>query len=653
MKNIRFDFICAREVPFYAHLCNQYLHDETLKITIGCDAQHPFGTLRYFIEAQGEQAQLEQLADAIAADFLLSAWLIDSGIKAIDTPQGSKALLHTPALPPPLASHPAVNSSVAGVPFCQQCYPLIGDNQAAKFGQLDLACPCCHGELLLTPAQKALTLTDLNAMAAQLLSQGRLDLAAEGISLSLSAFPQGEQYQRPQLLICDPNRLSDHFSLKERQIFALSSIEKPLISAAPMTNHRHLNAPLYDIGFAYSRVVLVLAELLRQKGVNWVYLQGEHNRTRLAWVAGAWAECTTQAVSPAPRQYRCDNEPLRDAVDFGGFHASWQQPKGARQAQGVITLVPTLRSRSHHRQQPADSLDPDSLEPSTRGQDNSTLALEPSMGYRHAECALLSAMLSANAGTMLKAQQNRKLAKNSAVIYLSQQHPSQIVTCDAKGETALFFALPPLPDNGYAIFHQLDSSPQRAVAQKFKQLFPDDYLKLLSLQLQGRRDNLQSLWAIAAILIGLNKDSTTQSPESLSDALMAAAMAYQGSNAPRIDYPLTKGEAYRSVNWCKTLGTVLSFRIAGNEDPHQLAFAMHDSLADYLANWLEHLDLNIGIQHIALAGNAWSNDTLAQRVNLRLGKNFPLVVNRHLELDGANLAVGALFAKGRDWDRQD
>ncbi|MGL4835657.1 MAG: NiFe hydrogenase, partial [Shewanella sp.] len=79
MKNIRFDFICAREVPFYAHLCNQYLHDETLKITIGCDAQHPFGTLRYFIEAQGEQAQLEQLADAIAADFLLSAWLIDSG----------------------------------------------------------------------------------------------------------------------------------------------------------------------------------------------------------------------------------------------------------------------------------------------------------------------------------------------------------------------------------------------------------------------------------------------------------------------------------------------------------------------------------------------------------------------------------------------
>ncbi|MGL5393529.1 MAG: hypothetical protein ACRDA8_19495, partial [Shewanella sp.] len=342
----------------------------------------------------------------------------------------------------------------------------------------------------------------------------------------------------------------------------------------------------------------------------------------------------------------------------------------------------------------------DDAKPDANSNVNTTAALECNLSHRHSLCALLSAMLSppltaplnadagalgaaAHTGSHIRAQakvlRSQKLGKNAAVIYLHQQrpsqlplnpaqlnqaqlnqaphpsqhlnqHPSQIVTCDAKGESALFFALPQLPSNGYEIFHQLDSSPQREVAQKFKRLFPEDYGKLLSLTLPGRRDDLDSLWAIAAILIGLNKDSATQSAYCLSDALMAAAMAYQGSNAPRIDYPLTKGEAYRSLNWCKTLGTVLSFRIAGNEDPSQLAFAMHDSLADYLANWLEHLDLNLGIQQIALAGNGWSNDTLAQRVSLRLGKNFPLVVNRHLALDGDNLAVGALYAKGRRWE---
>ena len=92
---------------------------------------------------------------------------------------------------------------------------------------------------------------------------------------------------------------------------------------------------------------------------------------------------------------------------------------------------------------------------------------------------------------------------------------------------------------------------------------------------------------------------------------------------------------------------MLSFRIAGNGDPSQLAFAMQDSLADYFANWLEHIDLNIGLQQIALAGDELTNETLCKRISLRIGKNFPLVINRSLDLDGDNLAVGALYAKQR------
>jgi hydrogenase maturation factor HypF (carbamoyltransferase family) len=79
---------------------------------------------------------------------------------------------------------------------------------------------------------------------------------------------------------------------------------------------------------------------------------------------------------------------------------------------------------------------------------------------------------------------------------------------------------------------------------------------------------------------------------------------------------------------------------------------MQDSLADYLANWLEHIDLNIGVHNIALAGNDLANETLCRRISLRLGKNFPLVVNRSLDLDGDNLAVGALYVKQRKLNEQ-
>ena len=80
---------------------------------------------------------------------------------------------------------------------------------------------------------------------------------------------------------------------------------------------------------------------------------------------------------------------------------------------------------------------------------------------------------------------------------------------------------------------------------------------------------------------------------------------------------------------------------------------MQDSLADYLSNWIEHIDLNIGVHNIALAGNELINETLCKRISLRLGKNFPLVINRSLDLDGDNLAVGALYVKQRQLNAHD
>ncbi|QYJ99296.1 NiFe hydrogenase [Shewanella alkalitolerans] len=593
MKTIKFEFTCSRQVPLYAHLCNRYLNYGELNIHVGYQGG------AYFIEAEGKQSELEGLADDIAQDFLISVWLTDSRIALIDAPTGSKA---------PLATQPLVQE------FCQQCAPHFGDNQAPEFGQLDLACDCCHGERRIHQDYRGLTAGDIQAMYQRLMTQGELELAG-GIRLSLSPVDNSpdenssnKYSQRPRLLICNPNTLNAQFHLSDPQVLALSSIEKPLICVRPIKDHPKLAQPLYDLCFAYNRLLVILTEHLRQHGTDWVYLIDPAQGEALAYIDGQWAEIHTNA--PSCLRIDSPKQPLHDTVLLAGkdtyYYASHSDKQG-----GHYLLEQGCDVKSRHG----------AMTPAILGDDD--LAL----------CALHSVNL------------EHGLDKNSAIIYLSRDHGGQIYTLDGKCEAERFFALPELPENGYEIYHQLEQSPQRKVLEKFKQRYPEDYLRLLDLKLPNERHSLSALWAVGAVILGL--ESRSLSVGDLNDALMAAAMAHRGSNSPRIDYPLTRGEAYRSLNWCKTLGSLISFRLADDRDSQKLAFGMHDSFADYLANWIEHLDLNLGVKSVALAGSEWVNPLLCQRVALRVGKNFPLKHNQLLEIDGNNHAIGALLLKKR------
>lgn len=582
MKIIRFEFTCSRPVPLYAHLCNQYLNYAELTIKVG------YQKGCYFIEAEGKQPQLETLADAIAHDFLISVWLTDSRIALIDSPSGS--------------SHPLKGGAITQE-FCQQCTPQFGDNQSPQFGDLGLVCDCCHGERSINPHYQGLTGADIAALSTELLTHGALTLTGDlPVTLSLNPLSAAG---RPTLLVCNPNTLNAQFHLTDRQVLALSSIEKPLITARAIDNHPKLDAPLYDLCFAYNRLLVILTEHLRRHGVDWLYIDDPRHSEPLAFIDGAWVDIDCSAQAPVT--LNLSTPALHDDVLLrNGAQAYYAR---------------------HDKQQYRVERVTGSLTPQ---QQAALISLTP-QEYG------LSALHSVNL--------EHGVDKHSAIIYFSQQHGGQIQTLDAKRHNELFFALPSLPDTGYDIYHQLEQSPQRKVLEKFKQQFPDDYLRLLDLKLSAPRDNLTSLWAIGAILLGL--PSRSMQVDDLCDALMAAAQAHRGANSPRIDYPLTRGEAHRSLNWCKTLGTVMSFRLADDRDTRKLAFGMHDSLADYLANWIEHLDQNIGIRSVALAGSEWRNPLLCQRVVLRVGKNFPIKCNQQLAIDGNNHAIGALLLKKR------
>ncbi|PKH98621.1 hypothetical protein CXF78_17825 [Shewanella sp. 11B5] len=261
-------------------------------------------------------------------------------------------------------------------------------------------------------------------------------------------------------------------------------------------------------------------------------------------------------------------------------------------------------------------------------------------------CALNAAVLRCDPN---KNHHKAQFVKHAAVLYFSQQNACQIVTLDSQSNPELFFQLPTLPTSGYEICHSLSESPQKSLLDKFKQLFPAEYNQLLDLHIQADDGALSQLMAVATLIIGAYPVETAQrvTVTELADKFIALAMSHHGNNAPRIDFPLTKGAAHRSLNWCKTLGTLMSFKLAGETNLAKLAFAFHDSFADYLSHWVEHLDQNIGVKQLVIAGSEFANPVLTERVQLRIGKNFPLVVNPLLDLDGVNIAIGGLYLKQR------
>ena len=522
MKTIRFTFTCTRPVPFYTRLCNHYLEQfgESLNLAIACKDDS------YILEASGTQTELEQLADSISKDFLLSCWLTDASIQEVlsDTEHYGE---NTP-----------LTEETINTPFCHQCIDSFSNLESEEFGNLSLTCTCCHGE----KQAEAFTLADIQQLAETLQSEGELSLTGS-LTLRLKPF---EGINRQSALICAPEKTQAFFQVSPVQLQALSSLEKPLLTVAREDT-------LWNIGFANTRLLTVLCKLLSQAGVDWVYMQNS-THPQLLRLKSRWLERGQQPYFPTS-----------DTIN--------------NQTAGSFALLGSTLNLS----------------------DNS----------------------------------------NTAVLYLSQQFNSQVVALDSNKRPSLFLEFPALPAIGREVVEQLHASPQKVVLEKFQQSFPEEYARLLTLEFPAPTSNLETLWAYSAVLAGLADQTTrSRSKSFLADRLQAAAWDNRNQNAPRIDYETRKVDNHWSYDWKQTLGSLLSFRLAG-APVEKLAYGLMDSLADAISVWIEHLDKQVGTPTVALAGNAFANELLGQRVCLRLEKNFTLHVNSQQAIDGSLLDAGA------------
>ncbi|KJF79586.1 hypothetical protein C0W92_14180 [Photobacterium angustum] len=578
MKLVQFSFKCSRQVPFYAQLCNDYLANEPYEITIG------FVKNRYLIEAVGEQAQLEALAEKIAHDFLLSIWLVESKVEEIIHREGSVV--------------PLINTQ-HHLPFCQHCEPLLGDNQSPRFGELALPCACCHGEQRL---HQAISINQVKVWANDILTTGNVlfTLTTEQgkhqvFQLSTTPVLTSSQ-ERPQILICNPNNVPLHFFTPSEHVLALSSLEKPRVTVQPRAQHRQLQAPLYDLCFSYNRVLTVLTEILRQQGVDFVFIDTNHWQPLITWIEKGWSQVDSDPELDLPVSIKA-LEPLHDQACINGLNAYWHKRR-----------IHFDYKSNHPNDVPSHALP---------------------------ICALHGGNIESGNG------------RNTAVIYFGRYAAGEIVCQDKFTRTDSFLVLPSLPQTGHEIIRLMATGEQAAILAKFKESLPYSYQALSQINLADSHNQLSGLFAVAATILGLST-SSTNSIQYLNDALIAKALQNSGQKGHRVDYSLDMVDGKRTIEWAKTLGSLMSFCLVVNESElDKLAFGIMDSLADYIANWLERIDETTGLNAVVLAGSDFANEVLTERLSLRVGKNFTITVNRQLELDGSNLSAGALYLKMR------
>ncbi|GLP95611.1 hypothetical protein [Paraferrimonas sedimenticola] len=401
-----------------------------------------------------------------------------------------------------------------------------------------------------------------------------------------------------RLLFCRLEAINHAFAVSNQAIERLSSLEKPALIASVnpgFAAHNQLPRSLYQCQFADDLVTLKLSQLLANKGVAFVGV-ATVSGLEPSLIGSFGEHPIALRHRQASAQISVSTEPLHEHASVKDFQAHW--------AKGRVSL-------SH---QPA----------------------HPSAGPSwHAACALHAAQVIQ--------EDNHRLG----ALYLSCSGLSGLLYQDSQQNYQWLVQLAsPVPTPAQLIqsMQQQGNSAERLVRQLQSKL-PEQLARWQVLSHSFNLSSFSAFLASASWCLGFSESADSSIAK---DALIARALRYNASNAPRIDYPLSRNhEGVLQINWHKSLQACLSYRLADPDQLDKVAFGIIDSFADFVANWLEQLDADEGVDAIALAGDEFENPVLLDRIRLRVGHNQTLLLPQELGFDGANIALGALYLRRR------
>ncbi|WP_028110918.1 hypothetical protein [Ferrimonas futtsuensis] len=478
---------------------------------------------------------------------------------------------------------------------------LEGDEHALAHGPVhNPYCGYCRDHLQTchhcgSEAQPSLDSDQLQQAVDTFLAKGQCTLATGS---GLRRFRRLGNIQPKQLMFCRAEALNTALHLSNQGVRLLSSLEKPMLQLLPKAEFAKANTLAhitYLCHLADDRISLRLAQKLADAGVELVAVEEVEPAPKLVLT---FLEEKPLALShrTQPGDIACPEAPLWDDAVIGGYRAEVND--------GKLLLSEDGRQNINDRWAAA--------------------------------CAHHGATLFAPRGS------------TTATLYLSGNRPSGLIHQDDQGEYQWLVKLPEkwiAPNQILNAIAESAETGERLVA-RFRELHPERAATLDAMSDTPISGNLSSVMALIAWLL--------QVAEPGDDRLTAArkftalALGHDGKNSPRIDFKLKRDDdEVLTVQPHKALQAALSYAMADENSIQATCYGLVDSFADFVANWVEQLDADVGIDQLALAGDEFASPALMDRIHRRLGNNFHLMWPEALDFDGSNLAAGGLFLKRR------
>ena len=597
IMHIAFKFHYIHDNGLFTDLLNRIQECSVIPLSLHEEGNH------YRIEASGDQAELEALAEQISSLVPQSLFLREYTIEEMDEEVDNENV----NVPLPLKNR------ASQIPCCPECQRKVIET----YDPFVLCSVCGFSDT-------SLTMDDLEAftavraetheaffmqLAELLMERGELTLPTYNGVRRFSLL-NTNAHKDEGILACNPADISDKFLITQGELDALMTVEKPAVrlkAKLKLRMENTLNAPFYPVFFADDKVTLALSTALKHKGIDAVFC----DPVPALRVATALDEHVIIAMGR-------DMLPWRESLVLE--NASFCEYAGVQAFGDSKGLL--LDTKLDAGNKPYISY--------VSNEEKSKV--EGAIRFEPAHAALRSIVL-----------EQELEGRSLCGIHLSREHTSHIFSFSSKiGYTPMVLFRDDVlsqPKTMLEAIAKMDEGGLRLVSN-FKKSFPELYAKVEQVEFNsnGHISDIAKLWSIAAVFIGLYEgDDALEACETLE----STAIEFGGKSGPRIDYKIISTDTGYQLDFRLAIRSVMSFKLAGLDD-YLLSFGFIDSLADFIAMKAEDADANIGIDGVTLSGSLFENRQLLMRTYNALSANYKIYRNERLSVDAANVALGAI-----------
>ena len=596
MMHITFKFEYIHHNGLFTRLMNRIQELSPIPVCLSENGNH------YKVEASGNQAELEALAERISSLVPRSLFLKNYTIE-------ETAGVECAILPARLVE----KNTPFQIPFCPECQKHV-IHTLDPFNLCDV-CGFSESTLLLDALK---SFTGVTADTPEAFFRALADTLSETGELSLPTYNGVRHfsllhlnvYKHEGIVFGNPADISERFLITQGELDSLMMVEKPAVRLKPKLRFRaeyELNEPFYPVFFADDKITLALLTALKDKGIDAVFCD------RIPTLRTTTALEEHLIIAPG-------RDMLPWKTSYALKHASFCEYRGYQAFGNKNGLQ--VHTKLDLPDQPCVRYVADR----EASQINNAIPFEP------AHAALRSIVVERSLGS-----------KALCGIHLSRENVSHIFSYSPKiGYTPMvLFRDMELsqPKNMLAAIASMNESGTRLI-HNFKNTFPALYQKIEQIEFKPHTglSELTKLWSLAAVFIGLYEGNDALKA---AQTLEATAIEFNGKSGPRIDYKVISTAQGYQLDLRLAIRSAMSFKLAGLDD-YLLSFGFIDSLADFIAQQAENADANIGIDGVALSGSLFENRQLLMRTYNGLSVNYPIYRNERLSSDNANIALGAI-----------